>query len=80
MLVSDVLQSDSVIYIMWLSDKEFTYQCRRHREYLIPGSGRSPGEGDGHPLQSFCLENPMDRGAWQLKVHGDAKSQTQLSN
>ena len=65
---------------MWLNDKEFTYQCRRHREYSIPGSGRSPGEGDGHPLQSFCLGNPMDRGTWQLKVHADAKSQTQLSN
>ena len=31
---------------------------------LIPGSGRSPGEGNGHPLQYYCLENPMDRGAW----------------
>ena len=32
----------------------------------IPGSGRSPGEGNGHPLQYSCLENPMDRGAWQV--------------
>ena len=37
---------------------------------LIPGSGRSPGEGNGNPLQYFCLENPMDRGAWQATVHG----------
>ena len=37
---------------------------------LIPGSGRSPGEGNGNPLQYSCLENPMDRGAWQATVHG----------
>jgi len=37
---------------------------------LIPGSGRSPGEEDGNPLQHSCLGNPMDRGAWQATVHG----------
>ena len=37
---------------------------------LIPGSGRSPGEGNGNPLQYSCLENPMDRGAWRVTVHG----------
>ena len=37
---------------------------------LIPGLGRSPGEGDGNPLQYSCLENPTDRGAWQATVHG----------
>ena len=42
----------------------------------IPGSGRSPGEGNGNPLQYSCLENPTDRGAWQAIVHGFAKSQT----
>ena len=47
---------------------------------LIPGSGRSPGEGNGNPLQYSCLENPMDRGAWQTTVHGVAKSQTRLSD
>ena len=47
---------------------------------LIPGSGRSPGEGNGNPLQYSCLKNPMDRGAWQATVHGTAKSPTQLSN
>ena len=47
---------------------------------LIPGSGRSPGEGDGNPLQYSWLENPMDRGAWWATVHGVAKSQTQLNN
>ena len=36
---------------------------------LIPGSGRSPGGGHGNPLQYFCLENPMDRGAWKAIVH-----------
>ena len=36
----------------------------------ITGSGRSPGGGHGNPLQSSCLENPMDRGAWQATVHG----------
>ena len=45
----------------------------------IPGSGRSPGEGNGNPLQYSCLENPMDRGAWQASIHGVAKSPTQLS-
>ena len=46
----------------------------------IPGSGRSPGGGNGNPLQYSCLENPMDRGAWQARVDGFAKSQTRLSN
>ena len=43
---------------------------------LIPGLGRSPGEGNGNPLQYSCLENPMDRGAWLGTVHGVAKSRT----
>ena len=43
---------------------------------LIPGSGRCPGEGNGSPLQCSCLENPMDRGAWGVTVHGVAKSRT----
>ena len=42
----------------------------------IPGLGRSPGEGNGNPLQYSCLENPMDRGAWGATVHGVAKSWT----
>ena len=46
----------------------------------IPGSQRSPGEGNGTPLQYSYLENPMDRGAWQSTVHGVTKSQTQLSD
>ena len=43
---------------------------------LIPGSGRSPGEGNGTPLQYSFLENPMDRGASQVTVHGIAQSDT----
>ena len=46
----------------------------------IPGSKRSPGKGNGSPLQYSYLENPMDRGAWQVTVHEVAKSWTQLSN
>ena len=46
----------------------------------ISGSGRSPGEGDDNPLQYYCLENPMDRGAWWARVHGVAKSWTRLSD
>ena len=47
---------------------------------LIPGSGRSPGEGNGNPLQYSCSESIMDRGAWWATVHGVAKSQARLSN
>ena len=46
---------------------------------MIPGSGRSPGEGNGNPLQCSCLGNPMDRGAWLATVQEVAKSQTRLS-
>ena len=46
----------------------------------IPGSGRSPGEGNGNPLQYSCLENHMDEGTWWATVHGVAKSWTRLSN
>ena len=46
---------------------------------LIPGLGRSPGEGNGNPLQYSCLENPMDGGVWWDTVHGVTKSWTRLS-
>ena len=46
----------------------------------IQASGRSPGGGNGNPLQDLCLENPMDRGAWRATVHGVAKSRTRRSN
>ena len=47
---------------------------------LIPGLGRCPGGGHGNPLQYSCLENPMDRGAWQATVRRVTESWTQLSN
>ena len=47
---------------------------------LISGLGRSRGVGNGNPLQDSCLENPMDRGAWQAAVHRASKSQTWLSD
>ena len=46
----------------------------------ISGSGRSPGEGNGHPLQYSCLGDPMDRGAWWAIVHIVTRSQTRLSD
>ena len=46
----------------------------------IPGLGRSPGEGNGNPLQYPCLENLMDRGAWQATVHGVTQNWTQLKH
>ena len=46
----------------------------------ILGPRRSPGEGNGNPLQYSCLENPMHKGAWQASVHGVTKSWTRLSN
>ena len=46
---------------------------------LIPGLGRSPGEGNGYPLQYSGLENPMDREAWRAMVHGVTKSWTRLT-
>ena len=53
--------------------------CNAGDQHSIPGSGRSSGKGNSNPPQYSCLENPMDRGAWQTTVHGIAKSQTQLS-
>ena len=47
---------------------------------LVPGSGKSPGEGNGYPVQYSCLENSRDRGAWWATVHGVAKSQTRLTD
>ena len=54
--------------------------CDTRDSGLIPGSGRSPGEGNGNPLKYSCLESSMDRGAWLATVQGVTKSWTQLSN
>ena len=56
------------------------YACETGDLGLIPGSGKSPVEGNGYPLQYYHLENSMDRGAWWATVHGVTKSCTQLSN
>ena len=64
----------------WLSGKEPACQCRRcKRPCSSPGLGRSPGGGNGNPLQYSCLKNSMDRGVWRATVHRVAKSQTHLS-
>ena len=52
---------------------KFAQNLPAKQETLIPGLGRSPGEGNGNPLQYFCLENPIGRGAWQAPVHGVAR-------
>ena len=59
-------------------DKESA--CNSRNLGSIPESGRSPREGNGNPLQYSCLENSMDRGAWQAIVHRVSKSQTGMSN
>ena len=53
--------------------------CNAGNPGLIPGLGRSPGEGNGNPLQYSCLDNPMDRGARRATVHGVTKGGTRLS-
>ena len=52
------------------------YACNAGDPGSVPGLGRSSGEGNGYPLQYSCLENSMDRGAWQATVHGVTKSRT----
>ena len=56
------------------------YICSAGDPGLISGSGRSPGEGNGPPLQYSCLENPKDKGAWRGAVLGVAKTRTRLSD
>ena len=63
----------------WLSGKEPACQCRRHkRDRFDPWIGKIPWRRAWQPLQYSCLENPMDRGAWQTMVHGVSKSWIQL--
>ena len=54
--------------------------CNAEDQSSVPGLGRSPGERNGNPLQYSCLENSMDRRAWQATVHGVTKSQIRLSD
>ena len=72
------LQSPSVDLPFSSDGKESA--CKAGDPGSIPGSGRSPGEGNDNPAQYSCLENPMDGGAWWDIVHGVAKSQTRLSD
>ena len=53
--------------------------CKEGDPGLISGLGRSPGEGNGSPLQYACLENPMDRGAWRATVHGESHGERSLA-
>ena len=63
----------------WLRVKNLSASARDAGDKgYIPGSGRSPGERNGNPLQYLCLENSMDSRVWQATVHGVAKSRTQL--
>ena len=67
------------IGLPWLlRGKEFA--CNAGNQSSTPESGRSPREGNGNSLQYSCLENPMDREAWQAAFSGVSKSQTQMSN
>ena len=68
----------NVWLLWWLSDKESA--CNAGDSGSIPELGRSPGAGNGNPLQFSCLRNPTHRGAWWPMVQGVAKSQTQLNN
>ena len=76
-----------LLRILYIIIRNYTlmYKCNRASlvaqlgdSGLIPGLGNSSGEGNGNPLQYFCLENPMDRGAWGPTVHGVTKSWTRL--
>ena len=69
-------------HLSWLLEaggsdsKEFS--CNERDLVSVPGSGRSPGEGNGNPFHYSCLESSMDRGTWQATVHRVAKSRTLL--
>ena len=74
MLLNLCLNRNALSNVCGSDGKEST--CNAGDPGSIPGSRRSPGEGNGNPLQSSCLENPKDRGAWWATVHGVLKSQT----
>ena len=68
-----------MFFYMLIKSSDLSWAGDRRDMVSIPGLGKSPGEGNGNPLQCSCLENPMDPGAWQATVHGVTKSQTQLN-
>ena len=71
---SILVMSDSLVAQMVVS------ACNAGNQGSIPGLGRSPGEGNGYPLQYFCLENSIDRKAGRARVHGATKNWARLSN
>ena len=78
-----MLRNTDVFMIDWgfpggSADKESA--CNAAGPGLVPGWGRFPGEGTGHPLQDSCLENSTDKRAWQAIAHGVIESQTRLSD
>ena len=68
------------VYISFLAQRVKASACNEGGVGSIPGLGRSPGEGNGSPLQYSCLENSMDGEAWWATVHGVTKSRTGLSD
>ena len=73
-----ILELIEIMHIMGFSSGSDSKEsaCNAGDPGLIPGWGRSLGEGNGNPHQYSCLENPMDNGAWQATVHGVVKSRT----
>ena len=72
--------SDFYVFLSFPGGSEVKNPANARDPVLILGSGRSPGEGNGNPLQYPCLGNPMDRGAWWAVVHGVEKNWTRLSD
>ena len=66
--------------VAFLMTSLVAHACRIGDPSSVPELGRSSEEGNGNPLQYSCLDNPMDRGAWQATVHGVRKNWTQMSN
>ena len=84
-IINECLQVPSLVLDTGISNQGFPggsdgkeSVCNAGDLGLIPGSGRSPGEGDGNPLHCSCLENSMDKGAWWAIVHRVIKSPTRL--
>ena len=77
-----IITITTITFISLSSSPSFSYHPFHHHCYEISSDLfiRSPGEGNGNPLQYSCLENPVDWGAWWATVHGVAKSRTRLSN
>ena len=77
---SYILKSSNVLRDFPGDSESKESACNAGDSGSIPGSGRSPGEGNGNPLYHSCLENFMDRGTWQAIVHKIPKTQTRLTN